>query len=216
MAYIAKTAFWPRVSNRVFDETVNITGKFVNADGDKETCSAGFLCKKKELMPCEGYENLGPSGSQVTLNNGNSWLMEALTGAVTSEGDGIYACNTYEVNVVEDPVTGNLYKVGANTLGLPAPKDFPCTFTKIVFDGAKIYHFGEGNLSAAIGSNGFVTIANGLLVPAAAAPTAAGTPYFKVLPAPLAEGNAFTEGAEASFGFYDLMACKVDTVPVGG
>lgn len=211
MAYIAKTAFWPRVSNRVFDETVNITGKFVNSSGDKETCSAGFLCKKKELMPCEGYENLGPSGSQVTLKNGNSWLMEAV-GTVTSEGTGIYACNTYEVNMVEDPVTGNLYKVGANTLGLPAPKDFPCTFTKIVFDGDKIYRFGEGNLSAAIGSNGFVTIKDGLLAPAAAAPTAAGTPYFVVLPT----NGDFTEGAEAGFGFYDLLACKVDTVPVGG
>ena len=27
MAYIEKTAFWPRVTNRVFDETLNITGK---------------------------------------------------------------------------------------------------------------------------------------------------------------------------------------------
>ena len=52
MAYIAKTAFWPRVSDRVFGETLNITGKFVNASGNKETCSAGFLCTKKELMPC--------------------------------------------------------------------------------------------------------------------------------------------------------------------
>ena len=134
MAYIAKTAFWPRVSDHVFGETLNITGKFVNASGDKETCSAGFLCTKKELMPCEGYENLGPASAQVTIKNGNSWLMQSAAGAVTSEGDGIYACNTYEVNILEDPVTGNRYKVAANTLGLPAPKDYPVTYTRIVFD----------------------------------------------------------------------------------
>lgn len=54
-----------------------------------------------------------------------------------SEGDGIYACNPYDVNMVQDPATGNLYKVGANTLGLPAPKGYPVTFTKIVFDGTR-------------------------------------------------------------------------------
>ena len=55
MAYIEKTAFWPRVTNRVFDETLNITGKFQNGDKADETCSAGFLCVKDELMDCEGY-----------------------------------------------------------------------------------------------------------------------------------------------------------------
>lgn len=210
MAYIAKTAFWPRVSDRVFGETLNITGKFVNASGNKETCSAGFLCTKKELMPCEGYENLGPNEAQVTIKNGNSWLMQSAAGAVTSEGDGIYACNTYEVNILEDPVTGNHYKVAANTLGLPAPKDYPVTYTRIVFDGGKIYRFGEGNVNGTVGAKTFFTIKDGLLIPADK-PTAVGTPYFKLL----GNGN-FTEGAEGSFGFYDLEACKVDTVPVGG
>ena len=36
------------------------------------------------------------------------------------------------------------------------------TFTKIVFDGNKIYRFGIGNLSTALGANKFLTIANGL------------------------------------------------------
>lgn len=210
MAYIQKTAFWPRVTNRVFDETLNITGKFHNGDDADETCSAGFLCVKDDLMACEGYENVGPSGSEITLKNSNSWIMKATGDAVASEGEGIFACNPYDVNMIEDSVTGNLYKVGANTLGLPEPKGYPVTFTKIVFDGNKIYRFGEGNLSAAIGANKFLTIANGLLVPAAAAPTAAGTPYFKLL-----GSGSFTEGAQASFGFIDVLACKVDAAAAG-
>ena len=112
----------------------------------------------------------------------------------------------YDVNMVQDPATGNLYKVGANTLGLPAPKGYPVTFTKIVFDGNKIYRFGIGNLSTALGANKFLTIANGLLVPATAAPTDVGTPYFKVLPT----GGTFTEGAQSAFEFVDVLACKVD------
>ena len=58
MAYIEKTAFWPRVTNRVFDETLNITGKFQNGDKADETCSAGFLCVKDgrnqncHTLPC--------------------------------------------------------------------------------------------------------------------------------------------------------------------
>lgn len=210
MAYIEKTAFWPRVSDRVFGETLNITGRFHNASDAEETCSAGFLCVEDSLLNCDGYENLGPSGSQVTLKNGNSWVMKA-TGTVVSEGSGIYACNTYEVNMVEDPVTGNLYKVGANTLGLPAPKGWNATFTRIDFRGGRIYRFGEGNVNGTIGSNTFFTIKDGLLVPAAAAPTAAGTPYFKLL-----DTGVFTEGAQSAFNYYDLMACKVDTVPAGG
>lgn len=206
MAYIEKTAFWPRVTNRVFDETLNITGKFQNGDKADETCSAGFLCVKDELMDCEGYVGVGPTGSTVTIKNSNSWNMKATGAAVKSEGDGIFACNPYDVNMVQDPATGNLYKVGANTLGLPAPKGYPVTFTKIVFDGNKIYRFGIGNLSTTLGANKFLTIANGLLVPASAAPTDVGTPYFKVLPT----GGTFTEGAQSAFEFVDVLACKVD------
>lgn len=206
MAYIQNTAFWPRVNNRVFSEDINITGKFHNGEDADEICSAGFLCVKDTLMDCEGYENVGPSGSEVTLKNSNSWIMKVTGAAVKSEGDGIYACNPYDVNMVQDPVTGNLYKVGANTLGLPEPAGYPVTFTKIVFTGDKIYRFGIGNVSAAIGTNKFFTIANGLLVPAAAAPTDVGTPYFKLLPT----GGTFTEGAQSAFEFVDVLACKVD------
>ena len=106
MAYIEKTAFWPRVTNRVFDETLNIAGKFQNADKADETCSAGFLCVKDELMDCEGYVGVGPTGSTVTIKNSNSWNMKATGAAVKSEGDGIYACNPYDVNMVQDPATG--------------------------------------------------------------------------------------------------------------
>lgn len=210
MAYIKNTAFWPRVTNRVFDETLNITGKFQNAGAD-EQCSAGFLCVKDALMPCEGYENLG-ADADTTILNSNSWLMKAAAGDITSEGTGLYACNPYDVNMVQDPATGNMYKVGANTLGLPEPAGYPVTFTRIKFDGDKIYRFGEGNVSGSIGANKFLTIKDGLLVPAAAAPTAAGTPYFQLLSA----DGKFTEGAQASFGYIDVLACKVDTAAVGG
>ena len=50
MAYIEKTAFWPRVTNRVFDETLNITGKFQNGEKQDELCSAEFLYVKDERM----------------------------------------------------------------------------------------------------------------------------------------------------------------------
>ena len=75
-----------------------------------------------------------------------------------------------------------------------------------MFDGNKIYRFGIGNLSTVLGANKFLTIANGLLVPASAAPTDVGTPYFKGLPT----GGTFTEGAQSAFEFVDVLACKVD------
>ena len=65
MAYIEKTAFWSRVTNRVFDETLNITGKFQNGENQDELCSAGFLCVKDELMDCEGYVGVGDRKSVV-------------------------------------------------------------------------------------------------------------------------------------------------------
>ena len=64
--------------------------------------------------------------------------------------------------------------------------------------------FGEGNANAAVGENKFFTIAGGLLVPTAAAPTKAGTVYFALR----GTGN-FTEGTRGSFGYIDVVACKV-------
>lgn len=191
MAYIAKTAFEIKVSNHEFDSTSNITGVFYNATPAEEICSAGFLCKKDELLPNEGYAG---------VNNNNTWKMKAAVAADLVD-TAIYACNTFDVNEVQDPVNGNIYKVGANTLGLPAPAGRRVTYTRIKFAEQGHYRFGVGNLSTELGSNTYFTIANGLLVPAATAPTVNGTPYFKLL----GTGN-FTEGAYNSFGYVDVEA----------
>lgn len=200
MAYIANTAFEVKVSNHEFDSIANITGVF-QASSQNDICSAGFLCVKTTQTVCEGYDKVGPSNGEITLNNTNTWIMNAAVAATTVQTP-IYACNTFNVNQITDPVTGAVYKVGSNTLGLPVPAGEPATFTKIEFDGNHIYRFGIGNLSAEISTNKFFTINNGLLVPAAAAPTTANQPYFQ-----LVGSGTFTQGAYNGFAYYDVLAC---------
>lgn len=186
MAYIAKTAFEPKVTNHEFDSLANITGLFNNASAAEEACSAGTLCVRGALLDSEAI-----SGQK----NGNAFIMTAAA-ATTAADEPIYACNTFGVNEVEDPVTGQTFKVGANTLGLPIPAGKPGTFTRVYLDGVSTYCFGEGNLSAAVGENKFFTIANGRLTPAAA-PTTAGLPYFELL-----YTVNFTEGTQNAFTGY--------------
>lgn len=198
MAYIANTAFERRVTDHAYSATDNITGKFMTSGtiGEDTICPAGFLCTKDMLMPLEGYD--------TALDNGNSWQMVTAVNGANGLNEPIYACNTYGVNELTDGVAGTTYKVGANTLGLAVPAGQRTTFTKINFDGESIYRFGVGNVDAAVADNGFFTIANGLLTPAAAAPTAAGTVYFQLLDA----GN-FTQGAYNGFGYIDVLAKAV-------
>lgn len=193
MASIKNTGFWPLVTNRVFDETLNITGKFQNATPADEICSAGFLCVKDTLLDVDGYTG---------IKSANNWVMKATGADVKNEGTGIYACNTYGVNEIQDPVTGNVYRAGANTLGLPLPAGVLGTFTKIDFAGDKIYRFGIGNLSAELSTKTFFTIASGQLVPADAAPKTAGIPYFQLL-----NTGTYTEGAQAGTTYVDVLAC---------
>lgn len=188
MAYIENTMFETKVTNAVFDETLNITGKFQASDAPAD-CSAGLLCVRGDNLPNEGYTG---------INNMNAYYM---TAAAASDLDNIFACNTFDIQTAQTG-RGNVYKIGAETLGLGIPADMYGTFTKIVFDGNKIYRFGIGNLSAEISTNTYFTIADGLLVPAAAAP-AAGTPYFK-----LVDTGVATEGAYASMTYYDVLACR--------
>ena len=196
MAYIQNTAFELKVSNHEFDSTTNITGIFgAVADGTftPAVCSAGFLCTKNALTQNEGY----PQG----VLNGNTWQMVAATSAAVL-GTGIYAANPFNVNMITDPVTGAKYKVGHNTLGLPIPEGERDTFTRIDFlPGDRHYRFGIGNVAGELGANGFLTIDAGKLKPAAAAPTTAGALYFKVLGT-----GAFTQGANAAFGYVDVEA----------
>lgn len=195
MAYIEKTAFEPRITNNEYNELCNITGRYQVSDADAD-CSAGLLVVRGEQLPCAGFKG---------VKNENAFYMNA-AGAAANADTGVYACNTYEWPTLGGR-NGNNYAVGTTTLGLGVPAGRDGTFTEIVFDGKHAYRFGEGNLSAAIGANTIFTIANGLLVPAAAAPTATGAIYFKLK----GTGN-FTEGAGQSFVYYDVWACKVSTV----
>lgn len=188
MAYIADTMFETKVTNAVFDETLNITGKYQESNAAAD-CSAGLLCVRGDNLPNEGYTG---------INNVNAYYM---TAAAATDLDNIFACNTFDIQTAQTG-RGNVYKIGAETLGLGIPADMYGTFTKIVFDGNKIYRFGSGNLSTDIGDNTYFTVANGLLVPASAAPKA-GTPYFK-----LVDTGVATEGAYASITYYDVLACR--------
>lgn len=195
MAYIEKTAFEPRITNNEFNELCNITGRYQVSEADAD-CSAGLLVVRGEQLPCAGFKG---------IKNENAFYMNA-AGAAANADTGVYACNTYDWPMLGGR-NGNNYAVGTATLGLGVPAGRDGTFTEIVFDGKHAYRFGEGNVNGAIGQNTIFTIANGLLVPAAAAPTATGAIYFKLK----GTGN-FTEGAGQSFVYYDVWACKVSTV----
>lgn len=193
MAFIANTAFEVKVSNHEFDSVANITGQYV-VSGDPADCSAGILCVKDELLQNEGY----PTG----VLNGNTWQMVAYnpTGAEDINAAPVYACNPFNVQEIGDG-HGNNYKVGHRTLGLGIPAGERDTFTQIRFDGAHMYRFGEGNLTAAYTNEAVLTLAaDGKLTPAASA--TAGTPYFKVVGT-----GTFTEGASEGFGYIDAIAC---------
>ena len=192
MAYIAKTAFEPKVVNNRFDDLCNIAGIYQES-GANADCSAGLLCVQTAQVPCEGFPG---------VLNDNTWYFEA-AGADANVDTPVYACNTHDVQLLQGP-DGNNWAVGTRTLGLGAPAGRLCNYTHIDFDGRSVYRFGEGNLSAELGSNTFFTIANGLLVPAAAAPAAAGSIYFELR----GTGN-FTEGTTSGFGYIDVVAKRV-------
>lgn len=192
MAFIASTAFEARITNNDRDNLANVAGLYqassVNAD-----CSAGLLCVRNGQVPVEGFSG---------LYNENTWYMNAATDAATVD-DVIYACNTYDNQLISAP-NGNAYFIGTATLGLGVPAGRYGNFTRINFDGQSVYRFGEGNLSAALSTNTFFTIDDGLLVPAASAPATAGSIYFE-----LRGTGKFVEGTSDSFGYVDVVACKV-------
>lgn len=188
MAFIANTMFETKVTNAVFDETLNVAGKYQASSADAD-CSAGLLCVRASALPNDGYSG---------LYNTNAYIFNA---AEDTDIVGIYACNPFQVQEGSSQ-RGNVYKIGAETLGLGIPAGEVDTFTLIEFDNKSIYRFGAGNLSAAISTNTFFTVDNGLLVPGASAPKA-GTPYFKLVGSGVA-----TEGAYASMTYYDVMACR--------
>ena len=188
MAFIANTMFETKVTNAVFDETLNVAGKYQSSAADAD-CSAGFLVVRASLLPNEGYSGVYNTNAHI------------FNDATDSDITGIYACNPFQVQEAASQ-RGNVYKIGAETLGLGIPAGEVDTFTEIQFDNKSIYRFGSGNLSAAISTNTYFTIDDGLLVPGASAPLA-GTPYFKLVGTGVA-----TEGAYASMTYYDVMACR--------
>lgn len=202
MAYIANTAFEVYASNISRDNLQNITGKFGTGtvgSFTEDDCSAGFLCVRNGRLPLEGY-------SDASLNNGNSWYMNAAaTGAspagfTASRNTGIYACNSYDVNQASDGALN--FNFPGRTLGIKTPKGERGTFTEIMI--GEQYNFGAGNFSTApTGSNLYCTIANGLLVAQAAAPTD-GSVYFQVMDMT----KRFTEGPYDGGAKYTLMALR--------
>ena len=199
MAYIANTAFEIKVSNHEFDSIANITGKYQASNADAEICP-GFLATRASLVVNEGYDQVGPAGSTVTLTNTNTWVMNDAVDSDTAQ-KGIYACNPFDVNMASDG-QGNFWKVGANTLSIKVPAGYLTTWTKIEFNDNNVYRFGIGNLSATLGSNTYFTIDDGLLVPGASAPASAGVPYFELI-----RSGTFTDGAYAAFDYVDVRAC---------
>lgn len=201
MAAIANTAAELRVSNHVWQKNKNVTGLYQDASNSNapDICPAGYLVKPVSLMPCEGYTG---------VKNENAWIMN-MADDTDATGE-VYFCNTFNVQEVTAP-DGNIYKVGANTLGLSLPAGERGTFTRI--DGTEMHdqiRFGIGNFKSTPTVGQFATIEDGLLKPAAAAPTATGTLYFEIM----ATGT-FTTGAYASFGYVDVRAHRVITVPAG-
>ena len=193
MAAIAKTAAELRVSNHVWEKNKNVTGLFQNASDAGEICPAGFLVKPVSLLPNQGYTG---------IDNENAWIMK--TAAAADATGEIYFCNNFNVQEISDN-NGNVYKVGANTLGLPLPADVRGTYTRI--DGLEMHdqiRFGEGNFTAAPTVGEFATIADGLLTPADTAPTDAGTLYFEIM-----STGTFTVGAYAGFGYVQVRAHRV-------
>ena len=190
MAFLSSTAFEARVTNNEFDDLCNITGKYQVASADAD-CSAGLLCTRGDLLPCEGF------GS--TVFNENAFYMASAASDVMAT-EPIYACNMYESQLISNK--DNKYFIGTETLGLGVPAGRYGTFTRIYFDGVSKYRFGVGNISGALSDATIVVLAgDGLLASAAEAPSDAGTPYFKVMGT-----GTFTEGTRNSFGYVDLEA----------
>lgn len=191
MATISNTAFEARVTNNEFDALCNVTGLYQESSAAAD-CPAGLLVVRGDNLPCEGF------GS--TVFNENAFYMTSAASDVMGN-EPIYACNTYEAQLIE--AKGNKYFIGTETLGLPVPAGRYGTFTRIAFDGVSKYRFGEGNFSSSVASTDTHAVlgGDGLLAPATSAPSDAGTPYFVIK----ATGT-FTEGTTDSFGFVDLEA----------
>lgn len=191
MSFTAQTAFEARITNNALDSLANIAGKYYVSTTATD-CDAGQLCTRDSLLDCEGFSG---------VKNENTWKMVAATSSADAN-DVIYACNTYDTKLLSDG--RNNWFVGHETLGLGIPAGRYGNFTRINFDGQSVYRFGAGNVTLNTSTDTFFTIDAGKLTSTASEPTTAGKIYFTLR----AKGN-FVEGMQASFAYYDLVACKV-------
>lgn len=187
------TAFELRVSNHIWDKQKNVTGLF-KPDEEPAICYAGQLVTEEAQLPNEGYTGIA---------NENAWFMG--TPGYDPVGT-VYACNTFNVNEIQDPVTGNIYKVGTNTLGLPIPAGQRGTYTRI--DEGDMMRFGIGNFSGTPTVGQYAIVGEtGVLIPAGDAPNTMNALYFEVLGT-----GTFTQGAYAAFGYVLVRAHRVHAV----
>lgn len=191
MSFTAQTAFEARITNNALDSLANIAGKYYVSTTATD-CDAGQLCTRDSLLDCEGFTG---------VKNENTWKMIAATSSADAN-DVIYACNTYDTKLLSDG--RNNWFVGHETLGLGVPAGRYGNFTRINFDGQSVYRFGAGNVTLNTSTDTFFTIDAGKLTSTASEPTTAGKIYFTLR----GTGN-FVEGMQASFAYYDLVACKV-------
>lgn len=194
MAFTASTAFEARITNNMYDSLANVAGKY-KSSGNYADCDAGQLVKRNALIKVEGIP------ASMNIYNENTWdMVDAVSTDTVDEV--IYACNTYDNKLLPDG--SNNYFVGRATLGLGVPANRYGNFTRINFDGQSVYRFGAGNVTINTTGDTFFTIANGKLSSVTSEPSTAGNIYFK-----LRGTGYFTEGTSQSFGYYDLVACKV-------
>lgn len=181
MASIPNTAFEVSVSNITRNETQNVPGYFGTGVGDNfapEVCPSGFLVTRSELTASEGYENL-----TNPILNGNTWrFIAAATGKVdgrTGDHTGIYAFNGHNIQQITSP-SGNVYNVGADTLGLELPAGERGTFTELIV--GEQYTWAAGNFSTVptdLTTTFYATITDGQLVATDTAPTD-GSVYLRI------------------------------------
>ena len=190
MSFTANTAFEARITNNALDSLANIAGKYYVSTTATD-CDAGQLCTRDSLLDCEGFTG---------VKNENTWKMVAATSSATIDTP-VYACNTYDTKLLSDG--RNNWFVGAETLGLGVPAGRYGNFTRINFDNESVYRFGAGNVTYTA-THQYFTIDSGKLTSSATAPTDDGAIYFTLR----GTGN-FVEGMSASFGYYDVVACRV-------
>ena len=195
MAFDAtKAAFEARITNNEFNELCNVAGKYADANDEFAFCPAGRLVfpgGSASLLDAEGFTG---------IKNENTFYF---TDAPAETTRPVYACNTYDVQLISNGTEA--YAVGTKTLGLGVPANRYGNFTIIIGDGQHVYRFGEGNISdGSTPSSEDILVMDGTggLEAAQDAPTAgSGQLYFVVRGT-----GTFTEGTTASFGYIDLEA----------